>query len=113
MIASPNSQVGGSALDNPPPQPAMKTAPRGLIEQQMSGGALGEASASPQAAMLQGLQEAESGLQKIAQVLPQVAPQFADFIMQLRQIVPQAAAAMSQQQGPAPPPMAGPPQMAA
>jgi len=71
------------------------------MDAQGQGGAGNQAAGSPQVMALQGLQMVERGLQILAQTFPDTAPQFADFVSQLRQLTAQGVAGSVGGQAPA------------
>jgi hypothetical protein len=73
-------------------------------------GGLGDMGSTPQVKALQGLKLAQQGVQQLALVLPNLAPQLGDFLNQLQQVTVNAVAGMSNGSGaPGVAPMAPPP----
>jgi hypothetical protein len=107
----------GADLDSPPPSgPGRPVRPPGLLQglagggpapSFQSGGGLGAAGGSPQTLVLSELMQVESGLRKIATVLPGTMAAIGPMIDALRQAIPRALADSSAPQ--LSPPLSAPP----
>ena len=91
MAETPTRNTNPGILDEAPPQPAnLSTRKRTLVD--MAKGGLGAEAATPQIQALEGIKQTQMGLQKLATLVPDIAPQIAQFLGQLEPLIAQFVA---------------------
>jgi len=90
-------------LDSAPPSPPLKRAksladlpPKADSDAGTDNGLIGPQASSPQVRALSSLQKVQQGVQDLSILMPNLAPQLADFLGQLSTVTAQAVANMAQ-----------------